>query len=115
LSYSLWQQQFGGSAAVLNQRLVMGDRTCTIIGVMPADFRFPFSDTKVWEPVTAHPYWSRNRTAPRGDSPWLVLGRLRRGATLSSAQKEMDEIARELHAQYPGVDMPASAVVVPLD
>ena len=115
LSYSLWQHQFGASRAALNQRLVMDDRTYSIIGVMPPDFRFPFADTKVWEPVTAHPYWSRNRSAPREDSPWLVLGRLRRDATISSAQKEMDDIARALHAQYPGVDMPANAVVVPLD
>ena len=115
LSYPLWQQHFGGSRAVLGQRLVMDDRIYTVIGVMPPDFQFPFSDTKVWEPVSAHPYWARNRQAPRSDSPWLVLGRLKHGVTLAGAQTEMDDLAGSLRAQYPGIDMPANIPVVPLE
>jgi hypothetical protein len=74
LSYQLWQQQFGGTKEALGSRLVMDDRTYLVIGVMPPDFHFPFSDSRVWEPITAHPYWARNRRSPRSDSPWLVLG-----------------------------------------
>jgi predicted permease len=115
LSYQLWQQQFGGSKEVLGQRLIMDDRTYTVIGVMPPDFHFPFADTKVWEPVTAHPYWTKNRTSPRSDSPWLTLGRLKPGMTWSAAQKEMNEIASSLRSEYAGTEMPASIPVVPLD
>ena len=57
LSYQLWQQQFGGTKEALGSRLTMDDRTYLVIGVMPPDFHFPFSDSKVWEPITAHPYW----------------------------------------------------------
>jgi predicted permease len=116
LSYDLWQQQFGGSKDALGQSLRMDDRTYFVIGVMPPDFRFPFSDTKVWEPVTAHPYWTtQDRENPRSDSHWLVLGRLNRGVTWPAAQKEMDEIARGLRSQYPGIEMPADIPIVPLD
>jgi putative ABC transport system permease protein len=115
LSWRLWQQEFGGSDGVLGARLRMDDRSYRVIGVMPADFRFPFPDTEVWEPETAHPYWGRNRTAPRSDALWLVLGRLKAGVTRAAAQREMDAIAGRLRAEYPGPEMPATAPVVPLD
>ena len=116
LSYQLWQQQFAGSADALGSRLTMDDRSYLVIGVMPQDFRFPFSDTNVWEPITAHPYWTtRDRKSSRSDSPWLVLGRIKKGVSWSRAQDEMDAIARRLKSEYPGYEMPASIPVIPLD
>jgi predicted permease len=115
LSYDLWQRQFGGSGEALGQHLFMDDRSYVVIGVMPPGFHFPFADTKVWEPVTAHPYWTRNRQSPRSDSPWLVLGRLKPGVPWSTAQQEMNDMALSLRAQFPGVEMPSSIPVVPLD
>jgi putative ABC transport system permease protein len=115
LSYELWQQQFGGSKEVLGRNLLMDDRTYTVVGVMPPGFHFPFAETKVWEPVTAHPYWARGfRGNPRSDSVWLVLGRLKPGVKWAGAQQEMNDIARDLRAQFPGFDMPATIPVVPL-
>jgi predicted permease len=116
LSYQLWQQQFGGTKEALGSRLVMDDRSYLVIGVMPSDFHFPFSDTKVWEPITAHPYWTtHDRKSPRSDPMWLVIGRIRNGVTLSRTQDEMNGIARRLRSEYSGDEMPASIPVVPLD
>ncbi|HKE23686.1 MAG TPA: ABC transporter permease [Bryobacteraceae bacterium] len=115
LSYELWQQAFGGSKEALGQSLLMDDRTYLVIGVMPPSFRFPFADTKVWEPVTAHPYWAHDRKSLRSDTTWLVLGRLRPGVTWPGVQKEMDEIAHNLRLQYSAIEMPARIPVVPLD
>uniref|UniRef100_Q023R3 Permease n=1 Tax=Solibacter usitatus (strain Ellin6076) TaxID=234267 RepID=Q023R3_SOLUE len=115
LSYQLWQDHFGGTPEALGSRLVMDDRSYLVIGVMPAAFRFPFPDTRVWEPVTAHPYWSRDRRSPRSDSVWLVLGRIKTRETWSRAQEDMDAIGRALRSQYPGAEMPAAIPVVPLD
>jgi putative ABC transport system permease protein len=116
LSYQLWQQHFGGTREALGARLTMDDRSYIVIGVMPPQFSFPFPDTRVWEPVTAHPYWmTRDRKSPRSDSIWLVIGRLRKGVTWSVAQEEMNAIAARLQSQYPGPEMPSTANVVPLD
>ncbi|HWC95271.1 MAG TPA: ABC transporter permease [Candidatus Sulfopaludibacter sp.] len=115
LSYAVWQQEFGGSADVLGSRLGMDDRSYRVIGVMPPDFHFPFPDSKVWEPMTAHPYWARNRTGPRSDPLWGVAARLKTGVTWSGAQTEMNAIARRLRTEYPGPGMPALIPVVPLD
>ena len=115
LSYRLWQTKFGGSNRALGQTLQMDDRTYTVIGVMPPEFQFPFADTAVWEPVTAHPYWTgRDRRALRSEAPWLVLGRLKTGATWNSAQWEMDGLARAMEAENPGTEMPAAIPIVQL-
>ncbi len=102
LSYGLWQRQFGGSAQALGADLLMDGRKTRIIGIMPAGFLYPFADTQVWEPVTAHPYWAaRDRPSPRSFSVWYALGRIRRGVGWAQAQSEMTAIARGLAAEHP--------------
>lgn len=116
LSYKLWKQQFGGSRNALGANLVMDGRSYRIIGVMPPQFQFPFPDSKVWEPITAHPYWTtRDRKDPRASFIWLAMGRLKRGVSWIQAQEEMSAIERRLQARYPDSHMPGSAAVLPLD
>lgn len=82
---------------------------------MPAEFRFPFPDTRVWEPITAHPYWAtRDANAPRSNAIWLVLGRVKRGVTWAQAQQDIDTIESRLKAEYPPSQLPERAFVVPL-
>jgi len=114
LSYRLWRDRFGGSPQVLGKDLVMDGRKYRIIGVMPLSFRYPFEDTSVWEPMTAHPYWAGNRTSPRSSSTWYALGRIRSGSTWKQAQSEMNEIGRQLQAEYPTSRNLPEIHVVPL-
>ena len=114
LSYRLWQSRFAGSAEAIGSDLIMDGQRWRIIGVMPETFRFPFDDTEVWEPVTAHPYWSRNRASPRSDSSWFVLGRMHSGGGWKDAQKEMSAVGHRLAAEHPESRIPPEIRVVPL-
>ncbi len=114
LSYGLWQRRFAGSARAIGSVLFMDGGASRIIGVMPPKFQFPFADTQVWEPLTAHPYWARNRTSPRSSGDWFVLGRVKAGVGWPEAQGEMNTIARRLKAEYPGSEGPGGVAVVPL-
>ncbi len=101
LSYSLWQKRFGGSEAALGSDLIMDGRKSRIIGVMPSSFQYPFADTRVWEPMTAHPYWAaRDRKSDRAFSVWFVMGRVRRGVAWSEVQAEMSSIGRLLAGEF---------------
>ncbi len=101
LSYGLWQRRFGGSPGALGAIVTMDGRTSRVIGVMPRSFQYPFADTQLWEPMTAHPYWTtRDRTSPRASSVWFALGRIRRGVAWADAQTEMRLIARQLEAEH---------------
>jgi len=46
LSYALWQSQFGADKTVLGQTIQLSGETFTVIGVMPANFRFPITAPK---------------------------------------------------------------------
>ncbi len=43
LSYEVWQQNFGGNPSVIGQSVHIDGFPYTIVGVMPAGFRFPLS------------------------------------------------------------------------
>jgi predicted permease len=101
LSYGLWQRRFGGSTQVLGSDLIMDTRESHIIGVMPASFQYPFADTQVWEPMTAHPYWAaRDRSSPRSSSIWYALGRIRSGVAWQEAQSELTVIGSQLQSEH---------------
>ena len=53
VSHAAWQTRFGGDAGIVGRPLRLGDRVLTIVGVMPASFRFPDADTTFWEPFEA--------------------------------------------------------------
>ena len=44
LSYEVWQSYFGGDRGVLNKVVKLDGRSFTIIGVMPAGFRYPLDE-----------------------------------------------------------------------
>ena len=52
LSYSMWQQYFGGQADVLGRSLAVDGKPSTIVGVMPQAFQFPDAQTLFWLPYT---------------------------------------------------------------
>src|SRR5258707_3253757 len=41
LSYSLWMKRFGGDFPIVNKTITLDGKTCEVIGVMPATFKFP--------------------------------------------------------------------------
>ena len=78
-----------------HRTLIMDGRKSRMIGVMPASFQYPFPDTQVWEPITAHPYWMAAIEPASVRIDWYVLGRSGRRAW-QSAQSEMNGIGCQL-------------------
>jgi putative ABC transport system permease protein len=103
LSHDLWRRRFNSDPAVLGQTLLVNGTPHQIIGVMPAEVRLPVeygSDTyvSVFVPLTL------DRAAPRnirGGHYLFVYGRLRAGASVQSAEAELDALVAALARQYP--------------
>ena len=96
LSDSLWRQRYGADPHVLGQTLDLDNRLFTIVGVMPPGFDYP-RGTEMWAPESLTNPLSKFR-----NSRFLnVIGRLRPGADLGAAQRELRAVAQRLETAYP--------------
>ena len=111
LSYEVWQQNFGGNPGVIGQSVHIDGFPYTIVGVMPAGFRFPVSlPNLVYTPMRIP---KELRTA-RGDHWMRVIGRLKPGVTVAQAQADINHVLANIGQAHPDSDKGRSAQVMPL-
>ncbi len=104
LSEALWQSRFGGRRDVVGRTITLSDTTYTVIGVLPGDLIVPtpsHARTDVWLPI--------DTTNHHVGLP--TVARLRRGVTVTSAERELDTISARTNT-YPGGDLPYVAHLV---
>ena len=92
ISHSLWQRRFGADPSVVGKSVTLDGRPTTIVGVMPAGFRFPDNDTDVWKPAA----FSADLLSPnnRGSHFLNAVARLKPGFTAERASEEAAALAR---------------------
>jgi predicted permease len=96
ISASLWQRRFGGDPQVLGHTITLAGTPHLVIGVMSADFQFPYSGIDVWVPQPAE------NVTPF--SPLLVLfGRLAPGVSLQQATTEVSVLNHQYAVAHPGM------------
>lgn len=87
LSYSEWQRRFGGSTAVLGQRLDVIDETpLEVIGVLPADISVFSGDAALWRPLSP-------RFLPEGEPRRTVRAVMLVGRLLGSTSAQQADAA----------------------
>src|SRR5438270_3077428 len=109
ISERLWKKTFGGDPGVIGHDARLDGAPRTIVGIMPAGFRFP-SQTDIWVPMASVFGMSDNREW-RADQ---AIARLKPGVAVQTAQSEMSVIAERLARQYPETNKLIGAAVVPL-
>ena len=114
VSQRLWAERLRGDPAVLGRTLRLDGQPFTVVGVMPAGFRFPLDGGSV-------DAWIQPRQAPHGNLLgeralffFQVLGRLREGATVESARAELTAITAGIAKANPDSHAQHAALVVPL-
>jgi putative ABC transport system permease protein len=106
ISYTYWQNHFGGNPQALGQVVRVYGRPFPIAGVLPPGFGFP-DKTDLWVPARISPDDLKYRMAQN----WLAVGRLKPGVPLERAQAEMSSIAGRLAQQYPESNKGRTAAV----
>ena len=95
LSWSLWKRRFGGDPNVLSRTIYLDAKPYTVIGVMPAWFAFPYSNTQIWAPIR-HEVPEEMMT--RLDfHMFRAVGRLKPGVTTAQAIANLSTISLRLH------------------
>ena len=105
LSHTLWEHQYSGDPNILGKSVKLDEKPFTVIGVMPASFRFPFDGmpfsemADLWVPLAFEPELlsPENRTREFGVG---LIGRLKPGVSREQAQNDVEGIAKEFMQEY---------------
>jgi putative ABC transport system permease protein len=109
VSSGFWQSEMAGARDAVGKTISLGERTYTVMGVMPEGFDYPLSN-QIWTPLRLT---AQERSQP-GVRSLQVLGLLRPGATVAQSRKEAQTIARVLQSRYPTNDAGVAIGVVPI-
>lgn len=110
LKHSFWQQHFASDPAIVGKTISLNQKQFTVVGVMPADFNYPYNTGEMWTPLT----FDQEEQRDRGNHYLRVIGLLKPGVSLSQAQSGMRGIAQRAQQQYPETNAGRDASVVTL-
>ena len=110
LSASVWDRYFGRDPGVLGRNVELNGASYTVVGVLPPGAAYP-TEGEVWLPLSLLDHDTR---VSRVWHSVNVLGRLRPGIGLASAKADMQTVAVQLAAAYPGTNRNWSVLLKPL-
>ena len=116
LSHEIWKRDFNGDPNIVGQSVRINGKAATIIGVMPPNFKFPFSE-ELWVSL-----YNEFPPVPRGqlviganNAAPAVMGRLKPGLSIDQVNAEFVGLARRLAQDNPKTNSTlTSASVQPL-
>jgi predicted permease len=98
LSNNLWRTRFGADRTIVGQPITLDNQSYTVIGVLPANAPYP-----PWADVLFPLSHAADRTT-RVHHEFEVVGRLKQGVSVATAEAELQTIGRRLQQQYPATN-----------
>jgi predicted permease len=98
ISNDLWQRKFSSATDVLQKSITLDDKSYSIVGVIPASFKF-YRNVDVYVPIGQ---WGNPGLKNRGTALGLHgIGRLKPGVSIAQAQADLSGVMNRLAAIYP--------------
>jgi putative ABC transport system permease protein len=91
VSHGYWRQYLGSNLDLSQAHLKVDGTVFSVIGVLPAGFRFP-ADVDLWLPADLG-----GKNPSRTSHNYKAVGRLREGVTVAQADQDVSAIARRIH------------------
>jgi putative ABC transport system permease protein len=108
LKHSLWERRFGADPKIVGRTLTLNAKTFTVIGVMPADFNFPFPSGEIWAPLV----FDDKMKLERFNHYMRAMGLLKPGVSIAQANADLDAISRRAQQLFPETNAGRTANVV---
>jgi len=115
ISDGLWKRRFGGAREIVGRAILLGGDPHVVVGVMPpgfespAQWKAPQRSAEIWTPLDLPKAWR-----DRGVAVLQVIGRLKPGISLASADQEVRAIGTGLAREYPDTNGNVGMHAVPL-
>ena len=107
----LWERMFNRGRDVIGRTVQLDNWAFNIVGVVPAHFRGRSDASEVWVSMLAHP---ANAKPNRGSRGFTALARLAPGVSLTAAQADMTNVAKQLEQAYSQTNDKRGVEVSPL-
>ncbi len=99
LSHGFWQRHLGGDRSIVGRSLLLNGQKFSVIGVASPDLDFP-AGVETWTPLDLGSTVSTDR-----ENHYLqVIGRIKKGSSISQAQADLQAIADRLAGQLPNTN-----------
>ena len=115
ISEDLWRRKFGSSQDALGRGLTLDDKSYTIAGVIPANFKLQVNNFRAADVYVPIGQWNNPALRNRGAALGLHgIGRIKPGVTVEQAEADLNRLMRGLAAAYPETNRNNGAKLVPL-
>ncbi len=111
----LWRTRYAADPGIVGRSLLLDERACTVVGVMPAAFQTPPQNppAELWLPLSHDPVFS-DLQQRRAGHYLRIVARLKPGVEIRKAEAELETIAASLARQYPKENEGWTVRLVPL-
>ena len=96
LSHAFWVRRFRSDPQVVGRVVMLDGAAHEVIGIMPADFRFPPDNVDLWRTLTMKP------PSRRGPFYSVGIARLKPGVTMTELRANLHAVETVIKRQYPG-------------
>jgi putative ABC transport system permease protein len=114
LGYGLWQSRFAGDPGLLGRTIELSGTSYTVIGIVPAWFRFPTAAFQLWAPLSSLDIKSPQQAGNRAFRIFSAVARLKPGVTLQQAQADASALSGRLAREFPATNEGVDLELVPL-
>jgi putative ABC transport system permease protein len=110
ISEGFWLRRLGGDPAAIGRPITLDGTARTVVGVVPRDFRFPYTEQDVYIATVFPPEF----LAQRGNYSYYAVAKLRPDVSLEAARAELRTLSAALAEESPETGRGAAAAIVPL-
>ena len=96
LAESFWRDRFGADPGIVGKKINLNKEDFTVVGVSPANFKFPRDKVKYWLPYSS----ATDPAILKHISP-TVITRIKPGVTIAQAQERMNVVTARLAKEKP--------------
>lgn len=96
LGERIWRERFAADPGIVGRTVLVSDTPTTVVGVMPAEFRFP-SIFEAWQPLKIE----EASAQPRAGIGITIWARLKPGVTHEHANTELAVLSARAAADWP--------------
>jgi predicted permease len=103
-----WEKFFNRNPQALGSTLKLGNKSYTVIGVMPNGFEFPYvgDGPAVWSPLVPV-----KENEERDSRSLTAVGRMKPGVSVEAAQAELSGIQNNIANAYPKLELDKRVIV----